>query len=246
MKQLFDRMVLAVGLLYGAAHGPWAFAQTIGPPGGSTVCGSNTQIQFNSSGSCGANANLTFNTTNKTLGIGLSSGIGNGIPFLSTLTASSDTFDFAATTHGIAFNQSSAGVVGFLSDNLTAIIINYTFRSGTLGWATGINSAPDTALARNAAGIVEVNNGTPGTFRDLTKRNDISSGYTMIGSSTAATLSAGEQGMTKITASGTAPGAGSAKFEWTAGTNAGSCKLISYAGTSTTPVTIVDNVGSGC
>lgn len=60
------------------------------------------------------------------------------------------------------------------------------------------------------------------------------------------TLSSGEIGMTKISASGTAPGAGTAKFEWVAGTNAGSCKLISYAGTSNTPVSIVDNVGSGC
>jgi hypothetical protein len=62
----------------------------------------------------------------------------------------------------------------------------------------------------------------------------------------AATLATGETGGAKITASGSAPGAGTAKFERVAGTNAGSCKMISYAGTSTTPVTIVDNVGSGC
>ena len=50
----------------------------------------------------------------------------------------------------------------------------------------------------------------------------------------------------KISATGTAPGAGFAKIEWVAGTNAGTCKLIAYAGTSTTPTTIVDNVGGGC
>lgn len=63
---------------------------------------------------------------------------------------------------------------------------------------------------------------------------------------TQAVLAATEFGMNKITASGSAPGAGTAKLAWIAGTNAGSCKLISYAGTSTTPVTIVDNVGTGC
>jgi hypothetical protein len=61
-----------------------------------------------------------------------------------------------------------------------------------------------------------------------------------------ATLAAGEVGLPKVAASGTAPGAGNIKFEAVAGTNSGTCKLIAYAGTSTTPVTIVDNVGAGC
>lgn len=50
----------------------------------------------------------------------------------------------------------------------------------------------------------------------------------------------------KVTASSTAPGASTMKLEVVAGTNAGTCKLQAYAGTSTTPVTVVDNVGSGC
>lgn len=70
-------------------------------------------------------------------------------------------------------------------------------------------------------------------------------GFTQVGSLTALTLSAGEIGMTKIAASGTAPGAAGLKIAAVCGTNAGSAKLISYAGTSTTPVTIADNIGSG-
>lgn len=61
-----------------------------------------------------------------------------------------------------------------------------------------------------------------------------------------ATVAAGETAGAKISASGSAPGAGYAKMEWIAGTNSGTCKLISYAGTSTTPVTIIDNVGASC
>jgi len=57
---------------------------------------------------------------------------------------------------------------------------------------------------------------------------------------------AGQMSMTKMTASGTAPGAGKMRFEVVAGTTGGTCKLISYAGTSTTPTTVIDNVGSGC
>lgn len=50
----------------------------------------------------------------------------------------------------------------------------------------------------------------------------------------------------KVTAAGTAPGAGTARFEVVAGTNPGTCKLQMYAGTSATPVTVLDNVGAGC
>jgi hypothetical protein len=50
----------------------------------------------------------------------------------------------------------------------------------------------------------------------------------------------------KITDPASAPGAGQFRLLVAAGTNAGSCKLVSYAGTSTTPVTVIDNVGAGC
>jgi hypothetical protein len=70
-------------------------------------------------------------------------------------------------------------------------------------------------------------------------------GAIQVGSTTALTIVGGEVGLAKITASGSAPGAAGGKFELVCGTNAGSAKLIAYAGTSTTPVTITDNIGSG-
>jgi hypothetical protein len=71
-------------------------------------------------------------------------------------------------------------------------------------------------------------------------------GAFQIGSTTAATLSGGEFDLTKISPSGSAPGAGNLKLAVVTGTTGGTCKLIAYAGTSATPVTVVDNVGSGC
>jgi len=59
------------------------------------------------------------------------------------------------------------------------------------------------------------------------------------------TVSAGSVGLSKITASAAAAGAGGGKIELVCGTNAGTAKLIAYAGTSTTAVTILDNIGSG-
>lgn len=61
-----------------------------------------------------------------------------------------------------------------------------------------------------------------------------------------AIVNAGQVTIPKVTASIVAPGAGQLKFEAVAGTNSGTCKIIAYAGTSTTPITVADNVGSGC
>lgn len=55
----------------------------------------------------------------------------------------------------------------------------------------------------------------------------------------------GDLFLSKETDAGAAPGAGFLTMKMVAGT-AGSCKLIVYGGTSTTPVTLADNIGSGC
>ena len=49
----------------------------------------------------------------------------------------------------------------------------------------------------------------------------------------------------KETAAAVAPGAGIGMLRWEAGTNANTLKLVAYAGTSTTGVTVIDNVGAG-
>jgi len=66
-----------------------------------------------------------------------------------------------------------------------------------------------------------------------------------LGSTTLPVGQAGDIAQIKETDAAAAPGAGYAVLKWVAGTNSGTGKLICYAGTSTTPVTIVDNVGAG-
>lgn len=51
--------------------------------------------------------------------------------------------------------------------------------------------------------------------------------------------------LAKTTPIAAAPGAGFCIIQAVAGTIAGTCKIIIYAGTSSTAVTIVDNVGTG-
>ena len=67
----------------------------------------------------------------------------------------------------------------------------------------------------------------------------------LAGSTFGAVLADGEFGLRRNVASGTAPGGGFIKFGAVCGTNAGTAKIVVYGGTSTTPVTLLDNIGSG-
>jgi hypothetical protein len=69
--------------------------------------------------------------------------------------------------------------------------VDYWTSEHMLGWTSSISSTPgtslnvDTGIARNAAGVVEINNGTVGTYRDLRLRAiNPTSGNLGIGTST--------------------------------------------------------------
>lgn len=155
-----------------------------------------------------------------------------------------------------AIVQTQAGVTGALTVNVNGGYVSaadslvYSGSSATIN-INGVN------MGTIANGVVSADH-TP-TLNITGQGNILASGawthtfanspvyrlYVNTNGGTSA-LAIGETQTAKISASGVAPGAGFAKFSWVAGTNAGTCKLISYAGTSTTPVTIVDNVGTGC
>lgn len=113
------------------------------------------------------------------------------------------------------------------------------------------------AMTGNAAGWELLSGATSSTAPVLVpNRGDTTTGFGAQASGNANVIIGGAENTRWITAGGeqrvkgtdpgSAPGAAFAKTYWVTGTNAGSCKLVGYAGTSTTPVTIVDNVGSGC
>lgn len=91
-----------------------------------------------------------------------------------------DTIDFRNTQYGYSMGSVAGGLWTLNNGpqivNVCRMESNYGFQlasTKTLGWVSGTNMAlaPDTALYRNAAGVIEVNNGTAGTFRDLIVRN---------------------------------------------------------------------------
>jgi hypothetical protein len=70
-------------------------------------------------------------------------------------------------------------------------------------------------------------------------------GTVSFGTSSPFTLSRGEIGLAVTALSERGPGPGAVKFAAACGTTAGTAKIVVYAGTSATPVTLLDNIGSG-
>jgi hypothetical protein len=131
-----------------------------------------------------ATAVLTLDTTNSKLilpangTIASTSGnlnLGSSNLTISTSGAMNSATNFAA---GFGFGVSAAGNGGD----------SHWVSSAILGWNNSTSQVTtsafgtfDTGFARNAAGIVEVNNGTAGTFRDLVLRTYITNGTTAVG-----------------------------------------------------------------
>jgi hypothetical protein len=81
----------------------------------------------------------------------------------------------------------------------------------------------------------------------LTASNDAGSGFIPLEiQGNPVFINNGPLTIAKLPVSLTAPGVNSGKFELVTGTTGTSCKLLFYAGTSGTPVTLADNIGSGC
>lgn len=101
--------------------------------------------------------------------VGIRAGAGQSV----ALTSWSDNSNNALTNinaDGTFWRLSSGAVKIQLGTNVDVASTGlFRFYDG----ANIFGASVDTALSRNAAGVVEVNNGTPGTFRDLRARNVI-------------------------------------------------------------------------
>lgn len=116
----------------------------------------------------------------------------------------------------------------------------------------GGNSAQDTSIYRNAAGVVEVNNGTPGAYRDAKLRSVISGGTvpgisgcsagTQTGGATAGTYASGTTGVCSVTLTF----AFTAPAGWNcSANNQTTANLIRQTGGSTTTAVISGTTVSG-
>lgn len=128
----------------------------------------------------------------------------------------------------LEINNGAAGTIDFFSTGTTRQFQIIHTASANRYWTLSGSNAGNPTLTVNGGNL------KLGAARGV-----------LIGANTDLTLTAGAFGVDKITSSASAPGAGGAKFEVVCGTNAGTAKLQMYAGTSATPVTVIDNVGAG-
>jgi hypothetical protein len=159
------------------------------PAGGATPAGSDTQVQFNDSSAFGGDAGLTYNKT--TDGLTAAGGFttpgtvntGNGI-------MGYPAFSFAGggVSGNTGFNMGGPSGIDIIVSQTAQPSVGFVIASGIpqlevaqeglFGWSvtpragtySALSPTMDTAFARNAAGLVEINNGTAGTFRDLKVR----------------------------------------------------------------------------
>jgi hypothetical protein len=122
----------------------------------------------------GGNLQLGMNTAN----IGESLEVGAELKLSKTTsTVSDDTADLLITT----WNAGTPNLVAtFGHDSSLSVVGAGSFggnvdmgSAGVYGWSSTApaNGTIDTGIARNAAGVLEIDNGTAGTLRDLTARN---------------------------------------------------------------------------
>lgn len=161
-----------------------------------TPGGSDTQVQFNDSSAFGGDAGLTYNKTTDALTVvgdvaaptvtlaartrlGTYSGAGFfSIPGTANLTsAGAAGASFLTNFLMVGTGTSDSGSVGFLVNGNGGgkVVLGSSFAFGWAnvdsGSAATMDSATDTGISRNAARIVEINNGTSGTFGDIKVRN---------------------------------------------------------------------------
>ena len=100
---------------------------------------------------------------------------------------------FGPSSRGFFFTNTANGSTNISIDyNNLCIALPPTYLYTWTGSNPSSENSPDTGFARNAAGVVEVNNGTAGSYRDLKARDVIIDGATnLLRTSTALTNNAG-------------------------------------------------------
>lgn len=142
--------------------------------GTATPGGATTQVQFNDAGAFNGDAGLTYDKAGKILTVGTQIKTTTAFGGIVFNAAGSDGLLNVTTNHEVGLFLGSGVVMDYQGGQLVVTIAsNYA-----LGWTAsgGANGLPDIALRRNAAGVLEVDNGTAGTFADLKVKNLIASG----------------------------------------------------------------------
>jgi len=129
--------------------------------------GSNTQVQFNDGGAFGGDAGLTYDKASDALTVSGAILNASGSEAAPSYSFSGFTGDGMWRGAAGALNLSLAGARIFFI-NATSLTLPMT---STVAWASSAAfGAADLRLARESAGVLQINNGTVGDYRDLKLR----------------------------------------------------------------------------
>jgi hypothetical protein len=130
-----------------------------GAGGGASVAGSDTEIQYNDSGSLGASADLTWDDTGKVLGVGGDIDLDDGGTFTTTVqtvtATAARTISFPDATGTVALVAGSSGQVTYNNAGVQAGgNLGYNATTGTFGYISGAGTITQ---ATNKATSVTLN-----------------------------------------------------------------------------------------
>lgn len=136
------------------------------------------------------------------------------------------TFTAIGTNFGIGLIANGSGAINLANGATSSVVIQ---PNSTIPLIRGSNNATALQISGSSDQSIPV---------------VITSGC-QFGSGTPLTLAPGMLGLITQTPATSAPGALGGALQLVAGTSPGTAKLIIFAGTSTTPTTIIDNIGAG-
>jgi hypothetical protein len=130
-----------------------------GAGGGASVAGSDTEIQYNDSGSLGASADLTWDDTGKVLGVGGDIDLDDGGTFTTTVqtvtATAARTISFPDATGTVALVAGSSGQVTYNNAGVQAGgNLGYNATTGAFGYISGAGTITQ---ATNKATSVTLN-----------------------------------------------------------------------------------------
>jgi hypothetical protein len=165
--------------------------------------------------------------------------IGNSVNTLSLTGAFAGSF-LCSNNNATTFVQTATGAIAFSEPRGNfgkQLVLGKTGQGGRIDFIRGSDGALASWIGENAA-----TGTTPFTINHGGGSAAIS---LQINAAERIRIDDNGLGVAKTTVAAVAPGVSAARLAFVAGTTAGTAKLVAYAGTSTTAVTIMDNIGMG-
>ena len=168
-------ITLVLGLVYALLLGALAYSQNGSNPtgggGGAATCGSTANgICYNNSGAFASNADMVYISGDRELAT-------RGMEAVSGVSGGGNVSFSWGGSNGEAFADANAFLIAFWNQG-GGVRVAAALNSFLYGWVPGgdITQPLDTSVARDAAGVVQINSGTAAAYSELKLRSIVLGG----------------------------------------------------------------------